>query len=76
MKSKIELQSGRPYYSTILWHKKSLIHGTVFSKVLFPVGYPIGIILLPLMLFHAFQLFVASIMASNFAKRENQPAQS
>lgn len=56
--------------------KKSLVHGTVFSKVVFPAGYPIGIILLPLMLFHAFQLFVVSITASNFAKRKNGLVQS
>jgi solute carrier family 10 (sodium/bile acid cotransporter), member 7 len=49
--------------------KKSLVHGTVFSKILFPASFPMGIILLPLMLFHAFQIFVISVIASKMAKR-------
>lgn len=49
--------------------KKSLVHGTIFSKILFPATYPVGLILLPLMLFHALQLFIISIIASKLAKR-------
>ncbi len=48
--------------------KKSLVHGTVFSKILFS-GQAMGTILLPLMIFHAFQLFVISAIASK--KGEN-----
>ncbi|MGC3943695.1 MAG: bile acid:sodium symporter family protein [Chryseolinea sp.] len=44
--------------------KKSLIHGTVFSKILFQESASVGIILLPLMLFHAMQIFIISIIAS------------
>lgn len=44
--------------------KKSLVHGTVFSKVLFPATFPVGIVLLPLMLFHALQIFIISIIAT------------
>ena len=51
--------------------KKSLVHGTVFSKILFPASFPVGIILLPLMLFHAFQIFVVSIHASKLGKRNS-----
>lgn len=47
--------------------KKSLVHGTVFSKILFTAAFPTGIILLPLMLFHAFQLLIISIFAAKFA---------
>jgi sodium/bile acid cotransporter 7 len=50
--------------------KKSLVHGVVFSKILFPVSFPVGMILLPLMLFHAFQIFVVSIAASKLAQRD------
>ena len=50
--------------------KKSLVHGTVFSKILFPSTISIGIILLPLMLFHAFQIFIISILASKLGTRE------
>jgi solute carrier family 10 (sodium/bile acid cotransporter), member 7 len=49
--------------------KKSLVHGTVFSKILFPTSFPTGVILLPLMLFHAFQILIISIIASKMAKR-------
>lgn len=49
--------------------KKSLVHGTVFSKILFANSPVVGIILLPLMLFHAFQLLVISVYAARFARR-------
>lgn len=49
--------------------KKSLVHGTVFSKILFPASMPTGIILLPLMLFHAIQIFIISIIASKLGNR-------
>jgi len=49
--------------------KKSLIHGTVFSKILFPSTFPVGIILLPLMLYHAIQIFIISIIATRLAER-------
>lgn len=51
--------------------KKSLVHGTVFSKILFTGIFPIGIMLLPLMIFHAIQIFIISIIATNLAKRSN-----
>lgn len=50
--------------------KKSLIHGTVMAKVLFPASAPLGIILMPLMLYHAFQLILSSMLAQRFAKVE------
>jgi sodium/bile acid cotransporter 7 len=49
--------------------KKSLVHGTVFSKILFQGSAATGIILLPLMLFHALQIFIISIFAARFEKR-------
>ncbi|WP_306352982.1 bile acid:sodium symporter family protein [Flavobacterium sp. '19STA2R22 D10 B1'] len=48
--------------------KKSLVHGTVMSKVLFTNAATIGIILLPLMLYHAMQILVISIIAGKLAK--------
>ncbi|WP_461533286.1 bile acid:sodium symporter family protein [Sinomicrobium sp.] len=48
--------------------KKSLVHGTVLSKVLFSGLGISGIILLPLMLYHALQIFLVSIIASKMAK--------
>ncbi len=55
--------------------KKSLVHGTVMSKVLFPGAATVGIILLPLMLYHALQLMAASMMAQKMA-RENPPSET
>ncbi|MEJ8757483.1 bile acid:sodium symporter family protein [Pontibacter sp. H259] len=52
--------------------KKSLVHGTVMSKVLFPDANVLGIILLPIMLYHALQLVVASIIAQASARKTNK----
>lgn len=49
--------------------KKSLVHGTVFSKILFGTMASMGIILLPLMLYHAFQILILSIIAGKIANR-------
>jgi sodium/bile acid cotransporter 7 len=49
--------------------KKSLVHGTVMSKVLFTQSSIVGIILLPLMIYHALQLIAASVMAQRFVKK-------
>ena len=50
--------------------KKSLVHGTVMSKVLFPGSHLVGIILLPVMMYHALQLVAASIIAQRMAKHQ------
>jgi sodium/bile acid cotransporter 7 len=49
--------------------KKSLVHGTVMSKVLFPNANVVGIILLPIMIYHALQLLIASIIAQATARK-------
>ncbi|MEO8934945.1 MAG: bile acid:sodium symporter [Xanthomarina sp.] len=49
--------------------KKSLVHGTVFSEILFPNTMPMGLILLPLMIFHALQILIVSFIATSLAKR-------
>ncbi|GAB4002672.1 bile acid:sodium symporter [Spirosoma daeguense] len=49
--------------------KKSLIQGTVMANVLFP-GNMAGVALLPIMLYHALQLIVASILAQAMARRK------
>ncbi len=43
--------------------KKSLVHGTVFSNVLFSGMASASIFLVPVMVYHAFQLFIISIIA-------------
>lgn len=49
--------------------KKSLVHGTVMSKVLFGEAI-IGIVLLPIMLYHALQIAAASMIAQKEAKEK------
>jgi len=51
--------------------KKSLIHGTVMAKVLFHTNASLGMILLPLMLYHAVQLVIVSVIAQNMQKTDN-----
>lgn len=52
--------------------KKSLVHGTVFSKILFGNMASTGIILLPLMIFHATQILILSIIARIRATRPEE----
>jgi sodium/bile acid cotransporter 7 len=47
--------------------KKSLVQGAVMSKVLFS-GAQAGVMLLPIMLYHALQLIAASIIAQRMAR--------
>jgi sodium/bile acid cotransporter 7 len=50
--------------------KKSLVHGTVFSKILFANSASAGIMLLPIMLFHALQILIISVIATKLGQRE------
>ena len=49
--------------------KKSIIQGSVMANVLFP-GSMAGVVLLPIMIYHALQLIVASIIAQAMARRQ------
>lgn len=51
--------------------KKSLASGIPMASVIFPVSI-MGIMVLPLMIFHQVQLMVCAILASRYAKREKQ----
>jgi len=51
--------------------KKSLVHGTVFSSVLFAGMSSAGIFLVPIMIYHAFQLFYVSIVAQRYHSETN-----
>ncbi|MFZ6767220.1 bile acid:sodium symporter family protein [Undibacterium sp. Di26W] len=48
--------------------KKSLASGVPMAKVLF-ASHAVGMVLLPLMLFHQLQLMVCAVMAQRYAKR-------
>jgi sodium/bile acid cotransporter 7 len=54
--------------ATFCGSKKSLVHGSVMSKVLFAHAANTALILLPLMLFHATQLLVISIIAGKIQR--------
>jgi sodium/bile acid cotransporter 7 len=51
--------------------KKSLVHGTAMSRVLFPGLPSAGIILLPIMLYHALQLMLVSAIARKAGKTQD-----
>lgn len=48
--------------------KKSLVHGTVFSEALFSGSGIIGILLLPLMVYHAIQILIISVIATKIGE--------
>ena len=52
--------------------KKSLVQGAVMGQVLFPEAAAFGIVLLPLMLYHALQLVAGSILAQRMAKTSDR----
>ena len=49
--------------------KKSLVHGSVMASLLFPGVAATGLILLPLMLYHALQIVLASSMAQYLGRQ-------
>ncbi len=55
--------------------KKSLVQGSVMANVLFP-GTIAGVVLLPIMLYHALQLIVASILAQAMAHRQQETTEA
>lgn len=54
--------------------KKSLTHGSVFGKFLFVNTTSAGLYFLPLMIFHAFQLFVITLIAQRYQRQEDPKA--
>jgi len=49
--------------------KKSLVHGSVFASVLFSGISGAGIFLLPIMIYHSFQLLYISVLARKMSKQ-------
>jgi sodium/bile acid cotransporter 7 len=52
--------------------KKSLASGVPMANILF-AGHPVGLLVLPLMLFHQIQLFACAALAQRYARRGEQP---
>lgn len=50
--------------------KKSLVHGTVMSKVIVADASMVSIIILPIMIYHAMQLLIVSFIAKRLARVE------
>jgi sodium/bile acid cotransporter 7 len=49
---------------------KSLVHGLAMGKVLFPSSAILGLVLLPVMLYHLQQLILGSILAKYYEKKK------
>lgn len=58
--------------ATFCGSKKSIVHGTVMVKVIFMNSPLTGILLLPIMLYHALQLIAVSIIAQSMGKKHKQ----
>jgi sodium/bile acid cotransporter 7 len=54
--------------------KKSLATGVPMAQVLF-AGSTIGVLILPLMLFHQIQLMICAVLAQRYAKRQESVAE-
>ncbi|WP_259769039.1 bile acid:sodium symporter, partial [Pseudomonas protegens] len=54
--------------------KKSLATGVPMAQVLF-AGSTMGVLILPLMLFHQIQLMVCAVLAQRYAKRPESVAE-
>lgn len=52
--------------------KKSLANGVPMANVLFPAS-AVGMMVLPLMIFHQIQLMVCAVLAQHYARRLKQP---
>lgn len=52
--------------------KKSLVHGVVIGKVMFPDPAVMGLVLLPVMLYHFQQLLIGSSLAEWFGRKNFQ----
>ncbi|WP_111670361.1 bile acid:sodium symporter family protein [Algoriphagus litoralis] len=50
--------------------KKSLVHAVVIGKVIFPDPAVLGLVLLPVMLYHIQQLILGSILAGYFGRQK------
>jgi solute carrier family 10 (sodium/bile acid cotransporter), member 7 len=64
------LKFSRPDRITMLFcgSKKSLVHAVVIGKVIFPDAAILGLVLLPVMLYHIQQLIFGSILAGYFGR--------
>ena len=53
--------------------KKSLVHGSVMVKIIFGNSSNLGLLLLPIMIYHIFQLLAIAVFAERYGKRDGEP---
>lgn len=49
--------------------KKSLVHGSIMVKIIFGTNPSVGLFLLPIMIYHIFQLVMVSFFAQNYRNK-------
>lgn len=49
--------------------KKSLVHGSVMAKIIFGSSASLGLLLLPIMLYHILQLVIVAVFAEKYRKQ-------
>jgi sodium/bile acid cotransporter 7 len=54
--------------------KKTLAMGVPLAQLIFGARANLGLILLPIMFYHPFQLFVCGLLANQFAASHNETA--
>lgn len=69
MSTKLHLNREDTITAIICGSKKSLVHGSVFVILLFPETTTQSLILLPIMIYHAFQLFYMSYQSIRWGKK-------
>lgn len=52
--------------------KKSLVHGSVMVKIIFGNSSNLGLLLLPIMIYHIFQLLAIAVFAERYGKRDGE----
>lgn len=56
--------------ATFCGSKKSLVHGSAMSKILFPGISAQGLVLMPIMIYHITQLLIVGVIANKFSQRD------
>ena len=65
------IQQTRPDCSIFCGSKKTLASGVPMAQILF-AGQPLGMIVLPIMIFHQIQLMVCGVIANYWSKQDTE----
>ena len=72
LSTKLRFNNEDTITAIICGSKKSLVHGSVFVILLFPETTKQSLILLPIMIYHAFQLFYMSYQSIRWGKKVSE----